>query len=181
VRRRVTAALAGWDAMFELAGAVIIGLLTWQGINRLLARGIVLGWRRRRREERERNAKWQPVFEEHPRGIRRQQEGERRRQAEPQHAEQWRPQPEQEREAQRQRRQRERAAKQSEENEWWSALEVSPDASAAEIRRSYLRKIQQTHPDRLVGLGPEFLELAERRTKTLNAAYAEAKRARRGK
>ena len=72
-----------------------------------------------------------------------------------------------------------RSAVESEENEWWSILEVLPDAKADEIRRSYLRKIQQSHPDRLVGLTPEFLELAEKRTKTLNAAYTEAKRARR--
>jgi DnaJ-domain-containing protein 1 len=56
---------------------------------------------------------------------------------------------------------------------------VSPHASADEIRRSYLRKIKQSHPDRVIRLAPEFLPLAEKRAKTLNAAYAEALRARR--
>jgi hypothetical protein len=89
-------------------------------------------------------------------------------------------QAEQQREAERQRqRQRERVSKQSEENAWWTVLEVPPHASADEIRHAYRRKIQQCHPDRVVGLAPEFVELAERRTQTLNAAYEKATRARR--
>ena len=77
---------------------------------------------------------------------------------------------------------REQAAKFSEEdNAWWTVLEVSPDASANDIRRSYLRKMQRYHPDRVAGLAPEVRELAERRSKTLNAAYAEAVRERRVK
>src|SRR6266403_4802152 len=148
--------------MFELTGALLIGLLTLQGIKLLLARGIVLG---SRRKERERDVKQPPL---HQRRTWREQESLRRQQ------------PEQERDAARRwQRQRECAAKQSDENQWWSVLEVSPDASAVEIRRSYLRKIKQSHPDRVVWLAPEFLPLAERRAKTLNAAYAEALRARR--
>jgi DnaJ-domain-containing protein 1 len=61
-----------------------------------------------------------------------------------------------------------------EDKKWWDVLQVSRDASASDIRRSYLRTIQQYHPDRLAGLAPELVELAERRSKTLNAAYAEA-------
>jgi uncharacterized membrane protein len=72
--------------------------------------------------------------------------------------------------------QRERAATLSEEDEWWTILEVSPDASANDIRRSYLRKIRQCHPDRVAGLASAVREWAERRSKTLNAAYAEAMR-----
>jgi hypothetical protein len=75
--------------------------------------------------------------------------------------------------------QRERAA--NEEDKWWTVLEVSSDASASDIRRSYLCKIQQYHPDRVAGLAPEVRELAERRSRTLNAAYAEAMRERRVK
>jgi DnaJ-domain-containing protein 1 len=77
------------------------------------------------------------------------------------------------------RQRREQAAKPSEEDEWWTVLEVSPDAGANDIRRSYLRKMQQYHPDHVTGLAPEVRELAERRSKTLNAAYAEAMRERR--
>jgi DnaJ-like protein len=76
--------------------------------------------------------------------------------------------------------QRERAATFSEEDEWWTILEVSPDASADEIRRSYLRKIQQYHPDRVAGRASAVREWAERRSKTLNAAYTEAMRDKRG-
>jgi len=65
------------------------------------------------------------------------------------------------------------------ENEWWSVLEVAPHASTDEIRRAYRRKIWQCHPDRVAGLAPELLELAETSTRTLNAAYSEANRARR--
>jgi DnaJ-domain-containing protein 1 len=152
--------------MFELAGALIIGFLTLLGIKLLLARGIVLGSRRKEPERAERR----PVRQRWTR-TEQQSQGQR--------------QPEQEREAEIGRhRQREWAAKQSEqseENKWWSVLEVSPYATAGEIRRSYLRKIKQTHPDRVVWLAPEFLSLAERRSKILNAAYTEATRARRGK
>jgi uncharacterized membrane protein len=79
------------------------------------------------------------------------------------------------------RQRREHAAKVSEEDKWWTVLEVSPDASANDIRRGYLRKIEQYHPDRAAGLAPEVRESAERRSKTLNAAYAEAMRERRVK
>ena len=47
---------------------------------------------------------------------------------------------------------------------------MSQYATAEEIRRSYLRKIKQSHPDRVVWLAPEFLSLAERRSKMPNAA-----------
>ena len=75
---------------------------------------------------------------------------------------------------------RERAATLSKEEEWWTILEVSPDASANDIRRSYLRKIQLYHPDHVAGLASAVRELAERRSKTLNAAYTEAMRDKRG-
>jgi hypothetical protein len=67
---------------------------------------------------------------------------------------------------------------QSEETAWWSVLEVSPAAGKDEIVRSYRRKIQRCHPDRVCGLAPEFVLLAETHTKTLNDAYAQAMLAR---
>jgi DnaJ-domain-containing protein 1 len=79
------------------------------------------------------------------------------------------------------RQQREQAAMLSEKDEWWTILEVSPDASVNDIRRSYLRKIRQYHPDRVVGLASAVRERAERRSKTLNAAYAEAMRDKRSR
>jgi DnaJ domain len=148
----------------ELAGAVIVGLLTLLGIRLLLARGIFFGSRQR---QPERDAKRRPVrprwtrTEQPPKG---QQPPEQERERE---AERWRHRP------------GKWASTQSEERKWWSVLEVSPRASADDIRRSYLRKIKQSHPDRVVWLAPEFLPFAERRAKTLNVAYAEAIRARR--
>ncbi|HEY8441955.1 MAG TPA: DnaJ domain-containing protein, partial [Xanthobacteraceae bacterium] len=94
-------------------------------------------------------------------------------------AEERRRQAEQEREAERVRQQQ-REAKQLEAKEWWSVLEVSPRASAAEIRGAYHRKIKQCHPDRVAGLAPEFIDLAQKHTQMLNAAYDEATRACRG-
>jgi DnaJ-domain-containing protein 1 len=40
--------------------------------------------------------------------------------------------------------------------------------------------IKQYHPDRVVGLAPEFVQLAEEHTKALNEAYENAMRCRRG-
>jgi DnaJ-domain-containing protein 1 len=55
-------------------------------------------------------------------------------------------------------------------------LGVSPGASAEEIRAAYQKLIQQYHPDRVAGMGLELRELAEQRTKELNAAYDALKR-----
>jgi uncharacterized protein HemX len=118
-------------------------------------------------------------------GERERQEAAQRREAErraeqERRAKERRRQADQEREAERQRQQqRERAAKQFEKIAWWSVLDVSPHATADEIRRAYRSKIKQYHPDRVAGLAPEFVELAERHTQALNAAYGEATRARR--
>jgi DnaJ domain len=148
--------------MFELAGAVIVGLLTVLAIRLLLARGIFLGSRQR---QPERDAKRRSI---HPRWTRTEQTARGQQAHEQQReAERWRHRP------------GKWASTQSEERKWWSVLEVSPCASADDIRRSYLRKIKQSHPDRVVWLAPEFLPFAERRAKTLNVAYAEVIRARR--
>ena len=147
--------------MLELVGALITALLTWQGVTLLVTRGIALGWRQRRRDEREHTAKWRHAFT-----------NDQRAQRERSH------QPiESEAEVQPQK-QRVQAAELSEESEWWTVLEVSPDASPNKIRQSYLRKIKQSHPDRVAWLGPEFVEWGEKHTKALNVAYAEAIRAR---
>jgi DnaJ like chaperone protein len=59
---------------------------------------------------------------------------------------------------------------------WWTVLGVGPSASKDDIKRNYRRKIKECHPDRVVGLAPEFLEVAEEHTKALNEAYANAMR-----
>src|SRR5262245_25072985 len=117
--------------MFQLASALLIGLVGLQWVRFLLARGIVLSSRRERREP---NAKQPPL---HRGGTRREQQP-RRQQAK-----------QQEREAERWRHEQREWATQSKENGWWRVLEVSPDASADHIRRSYLCKIKESHPDRV--------------------------------
>jgi DnaJ-domain-containing protein 1 len=132
----------------------------------------------RKRAESERESQ-RGRYEEQQREAHRQQEAERRRQAEQEReAERRRRAAEQEREAQSER-QRAHGAAQRQADDWWIVLDVPSDASKEEIVRSYRQKIRQYHPDRVSGLAPEFIELAERHSKALNAAYAEALRARR--
>jgi DnaJ-domain-containing protein 1 len=129
-----------------------------------------------------REAEQRRYQEEKERETQRQQsEAERLRQAEKQRreAEQRRRQAEQEREAQRKRRrQHDRAATQF-TSDWWIVLGVAQSASKDEIVRKYRHKIKQCHPDRLGGLSPEWLQLAEEQAKALNGAYATAMCARR--
>jgi DnaJ-class molecular chaperone len=54
-------------------------------------------------------------------------------------------------------------------------LGVSPGASADEIRAAYQRLVMQYHPDRVSGMGPEIVAVAERKTKEINQAYAQLK------
>jgi len=61
---------------------------------------------------------------------------------------------------------------------WYEVLEVKPIASIEQIRSAYRAKIGQYHPDRVTGLGAEFREIAERRSKEINVAYGEAQKAR---
>src|SRR5262249_42762532 len=136
--------------MFELAGAAIIGLLAWHGVSLLLARGIPFSWERRR-EQHERGARRRPIFRGHKHGTWTDQEAGPALQPEQREPKRWR------------QRKRERAAKQSDETGWWTVLDVSPDASLDEIRRSYLDKIKQSHPDRVAFLPLDLRQQAETR------------------
>jgi hypothetical protein len=146
----------GWRTITTLS------LPTLLGVKFLLSQRLVLG---SRRGSRERDDKRQSPRRH---GPRREQEAERRQSEQDHEAERWG------------QRQRQQPARQSVENEWWwTVLGVSPDASVDEVRRRYLQKIKQAHPDRVAWLEPESLAAAESRSKALNAAYAEAMRARR--
>lgn len=57
---------------------------------------------------------------------------------------------------------------------WYEILEVTPSSSFAEIRAAYKRKISMYHPDKVNSMGPEFNEIAQRKSKEINAAYDEA-------
>ena len=62
----------------------------------------------------------------------------------------------------------------------YAALGVTPDSSAAEIKRAYRKLISQNHPDKLAARGlPESMRaVAEERSRELNSAYDLIKAAR---
>jgi len=62
----------------------------------------------------------------------------------------------------------------------YAALGVTPDTSAAEIKRAYRKLISQNHPDKLAARGlPESMRaVAEERSRELNTAYDLIKAAR---
>ena len=64
--------------------------------------------------------------------------------------------------------------------QWWKVLGVSEEATLEEINRHYRQAMRMYHPDKVAGMAPEIIALAERRTKELNAAFSQAKRVRSG-
>ena len=134
----------------------------------------------RQAQEQLREAEQRRYQEEKERETQRRQseQAERRRQAEQQRreAEQRRRQAEEEREAQRKRRREQKRVATQFKSDWWIVLGVAPSASKDEIVRKYRHKIKQCHPDRLGGVAPELLQLAEEQAKALNGAYANAMR-----
>ena len=158
---------------------------------------------RQRQEEDEREAQRQQQAEQAERlrqaeqrlreaeqHLRREEEElEAQRQQQAEQAERLRQAEEQLGEAEWRRRQEERGTRRKHQRErtpvgaqfqadWWIVLGVAPSASKDEIVRKYRHSIKQYHPDRVVGLAPEFLQLAEERTKALNEAYENAMRTR---
>ena len=135
----------------------------------------------RQAQEQLREAEQRRYQQEKEREAQRQQseQAERLRQAEQQRAEQRRRRAEQEREARRKRGREHNGVTAQFKSDWWIVLGVAPSASKDEIVRKYRHKIKQCHPDRVVGLAPELLQLAEEQTKALNGAYENAMRARR--
>ena len=66
------------------------------------------------------------------------------------------------------------AHEQNENSLWHKVLDVNPNASMHEIKIAYKKKISMYDPDKVSGLGPEFNEIAQRRSKEINTAYDEA-------
>jgi DnaJ-domain-containing protein 1 len=149
---------------------------------------------RRRQEEQEEARRQQERVWEQEQQQRNQQEAraqQARQQAqvrEKEHREQRakeqreKEQREQEQARRRQEDQQERAEERraksngTEAQDWWVVLGTAPDATLETARQAYRLKIKQYHPDRVEGLGPEFTQLADQKSKELNAALAEAKR-----
>jgi DnaJ-domain-containing protein 1 len=61
---------------------------------------------------------------------------------------------------------------------WFHILDVPKTASFEIISSAYKRKISQYHPDKVSSLGSELRELAELKSKQINAAYNYAKKLR---
>lgn len=62
---------------------------------------------------------------------------------------------------------------------WWEVLNVDRNATAEQIKEAFRKEISKYHPDRVEGLGIELRELADRKAKEVNGAYAVAKELRR--
>ena len=54
---------------------------------------------------------------------------------------------------------------------WFRILEVSQGATKEQIVAAYKQKIRQYHPDKVAQMGAEIRELAEFKSKQINAAY----------
>lgn len=63
---------------------------------------------------------------------------------------------------------------------WYQVLRIAESASLSDIEHAYRQQISQYHPDKVARLGEDLRQLAERRSKEINAAYDIACRLRRG-
>jgi DnaJ like chaperone protein len=59
---------------------------------------------------------------------------------------------------------------------WYEVLGVGVFATREEVAAAYKRKISEYHPDKVAQMGDEIREVAERKSKQINAAYEEAMR-----
>lgn len=53
----------------------------------------------------------------------------------------------------------------------YRVLGIAEDCSDEELDRAYRRLMSQYHPDRVAGAADEFREIAEQRSRAINAAY----------
>lgn len=63
----------------------------------------------------------------------------------------------------------------------YALLGIAADASDGELERAYRRLMSQYHPDRVAGAAEEFRQLAEQRTRNINAAYDRIRTRRQGR
>ena len=66
-------------------------------------------------------------------------------------------------------------------SEAYRILDISENATVAEIKKAYRRKMNENHPDKLIakGLPKEMIDLATQKTQQIKAAYERIKKARR--
>lgn len=64
----------------------------------------------------------------------------------------------------------------SDSRPWYVVLGVQPHATPEELKTAWRSAISQYHPDRVASLGIELRELAEKKTKEINAAYDEGQK-----
>jgi DnaJ-domain-containing protein 1 len=62
---------------------------------------------------------------------------------------------------------------------WFEVLGVGENADLAQIEYAYRVKISQYHPDKVAQMGEDIRQLAEEKSKEINAAYETAVRLRR--
>jgi hypothetical protein len=62
----------------------------------------------------------------------------------------------------------------TEEAAWFEVLGVSPSATIDDVKQAYKTLVKRNHPDRVQGMSPVFIRIAEAETKKINSAYAEA-------
>jgi len=58
----------------------------------------------------------------------------------------------------------------------YDVLEISEGSSFEDIKKAYKTMIHQYHPDKVVNLGKELREVANRKSKEINLAYQELKK-----
>jgi TPR repeat protein len=94
----------------------------------------------------------------------------------------WREQARKRKEQQESKRQRadghSASSGQAPTQDWWVILDTTPEAAMETVKLAYRSKMKQYHPDRVVGLGPELVQLAEKKARELNAAIECAERSR---
>ncbi len=63
------------------------------------------------------------------------------------------------------------------DEEWPRVLGVGAMAPEAEVRAAWRARLAQYHPDKVSGMGPEIVQVAERESARINAAWEAAQRA----
>lgn len=58
----------------------------------------------------------------------------------------------------------------------YAILNLPTDATEEDVVAAYRRMAQMYHPDKVVGLAPEYRDIAERKMKDINAAYEQLRR-----